>query len=97
MEKVLLEREGASYAHLNQATSVVEIVFHPREKKLSDLPRALERGAWQAEVNLARGQHSLETRVSLFERIPKISEAIFRGIVVTEKLPPTFPPYAKGG
>lgn len=43
VEKVLLEREGASYAHLNQATSVVEIVFHPGEKKLSELARALDR------------------------------------------------------
>ena len=43
VEKVLLEREGASYARLSQATSVVEIVFHPGEKKLSELAHALDR------------------------------------------------------
>jgi len=30
------------------------------------LPRALERGAWQAEVNLARGKNAFEKRMSLF-------------------------------
>jgi len=55
VEKVLLEREGASYAHLNQATSVVEIVFHPGEKRLSELARALDRLGYTPHPILEHG------------------------------------------
>jgi Cu2+-exporting ATPase len=42
VEKVLLEKAGARYAHLNIGKSVVEVVFNPHEVRLSDLARALD-------------------------------------------------------
>ncbi len=43
VEKVLMERERAAYAHLDLGRSIVEIVFDPRVVTLSQLGRALDR------------------------------------------------------
>ncbi|MCC6475891.1 heavy metal translocating P-type ATPase [bacterium] len=43
VEKVLLEREGAAFAQLDQGRSLLDIVFDPRTTPLSKLARALDR------------------------------------------------------
>jgi Cu2+-exporting ATPase len=43
VEKVLMERAGAQYAQLNLGKSVVEIVFSPRDVRLSRIAQTLDR------------------------------------------------------
>lgn len=56
------------YRPSNKALDVapLPLQFVGGGRYLAFLPRPLECGAWQAEVNLSRGNSSLEKRISLF-------------------------------
>ncbi|MBU0509121.1 heavy metal translocating P-type ATPase [bacterium] len=62
VEKVLLEIEGARFAHLDLGKSVVEIVFNPVEIKLSALARALDRLGYTPHPIMERGEATARRR-----------------------------------
>ncbi len=47
VEKVLMEREGAAFAQLDQGRSLVDIVFDPRSTPFSKLARAIDRFGYE--------------------------------------------------